>query len=513
MANGGDSFQVLAAGTTDNNVTLPLFSVSWGNNTTNNGTATTAIFGSNNSGFANANPSTGQTNWTFAAGASGAGTPGMPNTCANHKFINDLRRVGQSATTATAETNTEINCAAVLGSCAAFKLNSLALAVNAASSLTVCSGEKATFDQTLVTQEPQFCSTILNVWNYVITESWTAVAPVATGGLSAAVPTQLSVSAPCTATQTDTRVWETPTLTNATCADQTVVYTRTVTATLTNGISTLIVNNPDGTCAQLQQTITVTVRPAPQAPTPSTAGCVTTFAPCGAAQTASPISYTANPGDAASSVNVTITSGTGGTAAPCTQVFSVAVPACAGAPLSIALTNFTAALQTNTVALAWQTISENKNNFFDIEHSSDGKNFTTVGTVRGAGTTTTIQNYSFAHTAPARGVNYYRLRQTDFDGQTTFSDVRAVRVSKGNLASLRPTEASEILVVSLHEVQNANTTLDVFDALGRQMAQLDLEAGASEATLQVGGFAAGQYIVRIGTGSETTVLRFVKSGQ
>lgn len=54
--------------------------------------------------------------------------------------------------------------------------------------------------------------------------------------------------------------------------------------------------------------------------------------------------------------------------------------------------------------------------FKDIERSSDGVKFLTIGTVKGSGTISEHVNYSFSDFDPNKGANYYRLRQIDFDG-------------------------------------------------------------------------------------------------
>ncbi|PBQ31683.1 hypothetical protein CNR22_07845 [Sphingobacteriaceae bacterium] len=67
--------------------------------------------------------------------------------------------------------------------------------------------------------------------------------------------------------------------------------------------------------------------------------------------------------------------------------------------------------------LKWATATESNNNYFTIEHSSDGENWTEVKKVYGAGTTSSRRDYSTFINEPEKIVNYYRLKQTDFDGQ------------------------------------------------------------------------------------------------
>ncbi len=89
--------------------------------------------------------------------------------------------------------------------------------------------------------------------------------------------------------------------------------------------------------------------------------------------------------------------------------------------LPVELTYFSAIARENYVALQWQTASESNNQGFEIQHSTDGRNWQSIDFVAGSGTTTETLDYSYLHTNPSSKNNYYRLRQIDFDGREEFS--------------------------------------------------------------------------------------------
>jgi hypothetical protein len=95
-------------------------------------------------------------------------------------------------------------------------------------------------------------------------------------------------------------------------------------------------------------------------------------------------------------------------------------------PLPIELLEFKASLGKEGVELSWTTVSEIKNDFFTVERSTTGIKFTTLATVKGAGNSIQKLNYYATDGFPADGPNYYRLKQTDFDGKFSFSDVIVV---------------------------------------------------------------------------------------
>ena len=97
--------------------------------------------------------------------------------------------------------------------------------------------------------------------------------------------------------------------------------------------------------------------------------------------------------------------------------------------LPITLLDFTAEVQLQQVLIRWTTESEIDNDYFTIERSADGQQHEVVGTVAGAGTSYSVQSYSLEDKNPLPGTSYYRLRQTDYDGQSEAFDWVAVSVA------------------------------------------------------------------------------------
>lgn len=85
-------------------------------------------------------------------------------------------------------------------------------------------------------------------------------------------------------------------------------------------------------------------------------------------------------------------------------------------PLPVELTSFTAKKVENTVLLEWVTESEINNDYFTIERSNDSFDFKPLVSVPGAGNSNSTLNYATVDYTPLRGISYYRLKQTDFDG-------------------------------------------------------------------------------------------------
>lgn len=94
--------------------------------------------------------------------------------------------------------------------------------------------------------------------------------------------------------------------------------------------------------------------------------------------------------------------------------------------LPIELVFFEAQRCDDEVCIAWQTEIEINNDFFTVERSNDAMNFEEVARVTGAGNSLFPINYGIIDNNPLDGISYYRLRQTDFGGKESLSDIRAV---------------------------------------------------------------------------------------
>jgi hypothetical protein len=94
--------------------------------------------------------------------------------------------------------------------------------------------------------------------------------------------------------------------------------------------------------------------------------------------------------------------------------------------LPIQLASFAVNANGRNNDLSWLTYSELNNDFFTIEKTIDGQYFEIVGNENGAGTTLNISNYILTDYNVQPVINYYRLRQTDYDGKTVVSDLISI---------------------------------------------------------------------------------------
>lgn len=140
-------------------------------------------------------------------------------------------------------------------------------------------------------------------------------------------------------------------------------------------------------------------------------------------------------------------------------------------PLPVELLSFEARECDKDVCLDWRTASETNNDFFTIDKTKDGVHFEYVATVDGAGTSTSVSNYTSIDPVPYEGLSYYRLKQTDFNGAFSYSDLEPVRFSTATDFSFdvfpNPSEGEQ-LSIALNAAKNEEILVVVYDARGRE---------------------------------------------
>lgn len=179
-----------------------------------------------------------------------------------------------------------------------------------------------------------------------------------------------------------------------------------------------------------------------------------------------------------------------------------------GVALPVTLTSFTAQTEGSSVALHWATATEENNDYFQLEHSPDGQKFDRLTRVSGAGSTLEPQEYSFVHTTPSRGLNYYRLVQADYDGATTYFDVITVEFrGKGNEWVLQPNPAQDFIELINKNSPGPSAQAVLYSLTGREIIRQQLTSGARTRMELPSNLPKGVYLLRVESGREVTTRR------
>lgn len=179
-------------------------------------------------------------------------------------------------------------------------------------------------------------------------------------------------------------------------------------------------------------------------------------------------------------------------------------------PLPVELVEFEAEKWGEDVLLTWTTASEIDNDFFELQHSIDGSNFTAIGQVEGQGTTAIPHDYSHIHEDPILGLNYYRLRIVDFDGGAEFSDIRTVLFDVREDLEVINTMAGDVIEVIVPNTGRAGV-LTVYAMNGQVVRQKQMTPdGIESIRLNVADLPSAMYAIQWYDGIRPIEKKFIK---
>jgi parallel beta-helix repeat protein len=178
--------------------------------------------------------------------------------------------------------------------------------------------------------------------------------------------------------------------------------------------------------------------------------------------------------------------------------------------LPIKLIDFAVTENKGKNLLQWTTALETNSDYFNIERSSDGRNFTSIGTAKAAGFSSTDINYTFTDAAPLTGINYYRLALVDKDNSKDYSKTVAVS-NKTNesfsIAAAQLSRSNNNIQVTVISAQNQKTSIALFDANGKLFLNetVQLQKGLNTINKNTRALSSGIYYIKLSAADETVV--------
>jgi hypothetical protein len=171
-------------------------------------------------------------------------------------------------------------------------------------------------------------------------------------------------------------------------------------------------------------------------------------------------------------------------------------------PLPVTLTSFSAALQGAGVAVSWATSSEQRNAGFEVQRANASTEFTTLATVAGAGTTQGPHTYHYLDAAPMATLTYYRLKQIDTDGTSSYSPVVVVQATKVITSSVGistyPNPTSTSATVAWETPITAPGHWYLTNTLGQVVhTEVLSKENTTTLTLDLQAYPAGPYVLTI----------------
>jgi len=153
--------------------------------------------------------------------------------------------------------------------------------------------------------------------------------------------------------------------------------------------------------------------------------------------------------------------------------------------------------------LNWETASELNNLGFEVERRTESSEFRTIAFVEGNGTTTEQRSYSYLDRTVEQGVNYYRLKQVDFDGSYAYSDVVEIDATgplSFDLAQNYPNPFNPSTNIKYSVPEAGNVKIAVYNLVGEEVAVLKdgfTQAGTFEVTFDASNLSSGVYLYKL----------------
>lgn len=171
-----------------------------------------------------------------------------------------------------------------------------------------------------------------------------------------------------------------------------------------------------------------------------------------------------------------------------TPVIFNAVTAAQPGALPVTLLEFTAKKEGSAAILNWSTTYESNSDYFNVEHSSNAKDWNTLSKITAANQSNGLKKYGYSHILPAAGANYYRLKMVDNDQSYAYSTIRELHFEQSFQAILYPNPTVEKVRISTAHWGNIaavkllnaeGTTLSAFykKPLSNEIDMKDLSAG------------------------------------
>ncbi len=175
--------------------------------------------------------------------------------------------------------------------------------------------------------------------------------------------------------------------------------------------------------------------------------------------------------------------------------------------IPVKLSSFAVQKLNNAVKISWATEQEINSKEFVIEKSVDGRNWQTLTVVNAAGNSNVKINYTAMDNNPAKGINFYRLKQVDNNGRFEYSATKSVLFSSSYQVLIAPNPAADFINVLVSKNNIQPITVSLIDISGKKL----FEEKTTDATLQIktNGFAKGIYFVKVADANNVTTKKII----
>lgn len=186
-----------------------------------------------------------------------------------------------------------------------------------------------------------------------------------------------------------------------------------------------------------------------------------------------------------------------------------------GAPTQLSLKSFTANKKDNSTQLTWQTSSEVNSKYVDVQFSTNGNQWQSIGRLNAAGNSSVRRDYSFVHQSPVNGANYYRLAAVDKEGRITYSNIVVINFTITGITvnSVNPNPFHDKIKIELSSEKSEKVFFQLSDNFGRVLKSSNsvLQKGTNHAWMNdLGSLPQSIYTLQVKTPYTTYRVKIKK---
>ena len=181
--------------------------------------------------------------------------------------------------------------------------------------------------------------------------------------------------------------------------------------------------------------------------------------------------------------------------------------------LPVELVEFYGMNENNKNNIYWVTASEQNNDYFILEHSTSGNNFNKIALLYGAGNSTELRTYVYGHSDPSSGMNYYRLKQKDYDGKCSYSGmIVIVNEEREEINKIYVNEQNGIFIDMFSQIEK-NSCISIINGMGAIVykKQYELSQGRNCFFIEGTAFPPGVYTLSVSNGCKCYAKKFIIS--
>ncbi len=185
-----------------------------------------------------------------------------------------------------------------------------------------------------------------------------------------------------------------------------------------------------------------------------------------------------------------------------------------GIVLPVEIGKFNASVQNNNVLINWTTVSESNNAYFEIQRSLDGKQFKTIGKLAGKGTSSLANQYSFTDNAALSTIQYYRLKQVNFDGAYKYSTILTVQMNNDlkKRISISPNPVTDHINLRIHSDATTSASIRIINTTGQTIMQQTERVIGGENIISIKSLqnlSKGMYTIQVIMDSQSLTSKFI----